>query len=270
MAAKTTQPEPVSLPAEQRRAVVDALEAVVGRLAGRVYSPRIKLLSVDQVCEATGLGQSTIYRMIENDLFPKPQKGTVHFLILHHLRASQYDASWTDSAVRRFTKEMGCGLDDVLNLSRADLGVAEKVDLSGLRDAARLDLADVVEERAPADFELRDRLTHDLLRVLPDVFVAPFAVAEADHRFDLREDGHERAGHEESVEPGLGVTAHHDAIEALAHGVHVAGGGRANIHRGGLDGLLGRDLAAALGLNHRPVEGVHRALRVRSRRRTLH
>ncbi len=48
-------------------------------------------------------------------------KSTVRFLILQHLRASQYDASWTDSAVRRFTKEMGPALDDVLNLSRADI-----------------------------------------------------------------------------------------------------------------------------------------------------
>jgi poly(A) polymerase len=48
-------------------------------------------------------------------------RSSVRFLILHHLRASQYDASWTDSAVRRFTKEMGDGLDDVLNLSRADI-----------------------------------------------------------------------------------------------------------------------------------------------------
>jgi len=46
---------------------------------------------------------------------------TVRFLILHHLRASQYDASWTDSAVRRFTREMGCALDDLLDLSRADI-----------------------------------------------------------------------------------------------------------------------------------------------------
>jgi poly(A) polymerase len=48
-------------------------------------------------------------------------RGTVRFLILHHLRASQYEASWTDSAVRRFAKEMGDALDDVLNLSRADI-----------------------------------------------------------------------------------------------------------------------------------------------------
>jgi poly(A) polymerase len=45
----------------------------------------------------------------------------VHFLILNHLRASQYDGSWTDSAVRRFAREMGEGLKDLLDLSRADI-----------------------------------------------------------------------------------------------------------------------------------------------------
>jgi poly(A) polymerase len=45
----------------------------------------------------------------------------VHFLILNHLRASQYDGSWTDSAVRRFAREMGAGLKDLLDLSRADI-----------------------------------------------------------------------------------------------------------------------------------------------------
>jgi poly(A) polymerase len=45
----------------------------------------------------------------------------IHFLILHHLRPSQYDDSWTDSAVRRFYKQMGDGLEDLLLLSRADI-----------------------------------------------------------------------------------------------------------------------------------------------------
>jgi poly(A) polymerase len=45
----------------------------------------------------------------------------VHYLILHHLRASQYDGTWTDSAVRRFAREMGEGLRDLLDLSRADI-----------------------------------------------------------------------------------------------------------------------------------------------------
>src|SRR5690606_38553677 len=42
-------------------------------------------------------------------------------LIRFHLRPGQYDASWTDSAVRRFASEVGPRLDDLLNLSRADV-----------------------------------------------------------------------------------------------------------------------------------------------------
>ncbi len=45
----------------------------------------------------------------------------VRFLVLHHLRASSYEGQWSDSAVRRFTREMGPHLDDLLCLSRADI-----------------------------------------------------------------------------------------------------------------------------------------------------
>jgi poly(A) polymerase len=45
----------------------------------------------------------------------------VRFLVLHHLRASQYDGNWTDSAVRRFAREIGPSLDNLLCLSRADI-----------------------------------------------------------------------------------------------------------------------------------------------------
>jgi len=48
-------------------------------------------------------------------------RDTVRFLVLHHLRASQYDGKWTPSAVRRFTREMGAHLEDLLCLSRADI-----------------------------------------------------------------------------------------------------------------------------------------------------
>jgi len=46
---------------------------------------------------------------------------TIRTLVLHHLRASQYDGQWTDSAVRRFAREMGSQLDNLLCLSRADI-----------------------------------------------------------------------------------------------------------------------------------------------------
>ena len=50
-----------------------------------------------------------------------PLQSTIRFLVLHHLRASQYDGNWTDSAVRRFAREIGPHLDDLLCLSKADI-----------------------------------------------------------------------------------------------------------------------------------------------------
>jgi poly(A) polymerase len=53
---------------------------------------------------------------------PEPSlHSTVRFLILHHLRANQYEADWTDSAVRRFARELGEHLDDLLCLASADI-----------------------------------------------------------------------------------------------------------------------------------------------------
>jgi poly(A) polymerase len=48
-------------------------------------------------------------------------KETVRFLVLHHLRANQYSSDWTDSAVRRFARDVGAYLDDLFCLARADI-----------------------------------------------------------------------------------------------------------------------------------------------------
>ncbi len=53
--------------------------------------------------------------------FDRETSRTLRFLILHHLRPNQYVESWTDSAVRRFEKEMGSYLPDLVDLSRADI-----------------------------------------------------------------------------------------------------------------------------------------------------
>jgi len=53
--------------------------------------------------------------------FDDPLRERVRFLIGAHLRASAYDGSWTDSAVRRFARDMGDALEDLLDLSRADI-----------------------------------------------------------------------------------------------------------------------------------------------------
>jgi poly(A) polymerase len=48
-------------------------------------------------------------------------RDSIRFLVLHHLRASQFAGDWTDSAIRRFAREMGGHLEDLLCLSRADI-----------------------------------------------------------------------------------------------------------------------------------------------------
>ena len=53
--------------------------------------------------------------------FDREQRQRIRFLILHHLRANAYEPSWTDAAVRRFDHEMGNCLDELIDLSRADV-----------------------------------------------------------------------------------------------------------------------------------------------------
>jgi len=53
--------------------------------------------------------------------FDKPERHQIRFLILHHLRANAYEPGWTDAAVRRFDHEMGEHLDNLLELSCADV-----------------------------------------------------------------------------------------------------------------------------------------------------
>ena len=53
--------------------------------------------------------------------FARDERQTIRFLVKHHLRTNQYSDAWTDSAVRRFHREMGPYMTDLLDLSRADI-----------------------------------------------------------------------------------------------------------------------------------------------------
>jgi len=53
--------------------------------------------------------------------FERGERQRIKGLILHHLRANAYEPEWTDAAVRRFDHEMGDLLDDLIELSRADV-----------------------------------------------------------------------------------------------------------------------------------------------------
>jgi poly(A) polymerase len=53
--------------------------------------------------------------------FARDERQTIRFLVKHHLRTNQYSEQWTDSAVRRFHREMAAHMTDLLDLSRADI-----------------------------------------------------------------------------------------------------------------------------------------------------
>jgi poly(A) polymerase len=61
--------------------------------------------------------------------FADEERERIRFLIAAHLRASTYSEDWTDAAVRRFDRAVGPYLQDLLDLSRADITskYAEKV-----------------------------------------------------------------------------------------------------------------------------------------------
>ena len=90
---------------------------------------KVKTRSIDAQGKVHFLGHAEVgtrmFDKLEKRLgmfSPEPTlRETVRFLILHHLRANQYDPSWTDSAVRRFARELGAHLDDLLCLARADI-----------------------------------------------------------------------------------------------------------------------------------------------------
>ncbi len=90
---------------------------------------KVRTRSVDENGEVHFLGHAEVgARMFDGlerrlGLFrgESSLRKSVRFLVLHHLRASQYDSRWTDSAVRRFAREVGANLDNLLCLSRADI-----------------------------------------------------------------------------------------------------------------------------------------------------
>ena len=49
--------------------------------------------------------------------FSRDERQTIRFLVKHHLRTNQYSEAWTDSAVRRFHREMGPHMTDLRSRS---------------------------------------------------------------------------------------------------------------------------------------------------------
>ena len=67
------------------------------------------------------VGARMFDRVVPRFTFARDERQTIRFLVKHHLRTNQYSEAWTDSAVRRFHREMGPHMIDLLDLSRADI-----------------------------------------------------------------------------------------------------------------------------------------------------
>jgi poly(A) polymerase len=115
--------------------------------------------------------------------FARDERQTIRFLVKHHLRTNQYSDAWTDSAVRRFHREMGPHMIDLLDLSRADItskrpgrrkqlleqisALADRVDRLVEEDAKQPPLPGGVGNAIMDAFELApSRLIGDLKRAL--------------------------------------------------------------------------------------------------------
>jgi poly(A) polymerase len=115
--------------------------------------------------------------------FARDERQTIRFLVKHHLRTNQYSDHWSDSAVRRFHREMFAHMTDLLDLSRADItskrpgrrkqlleqisALADRVQLLAEADAKLPPLPGGVGNAIMAAFEIApSRLIGDLKRAL--------------------------------------------------------------------------------------------------------
>lgn len=90
----------------------------IGKVPTRRFLPGGKVTFHGHAEEGVRMFRRTVMPRIG---FPDAERVQIELLIRHHLRAGQYDGSWTDGAVRRFHREMEPFLVDLLDLSRADV-----------------------------------------------------------------------------------------------------------------------------------------------------
>jgi poly(A) polymerase len=99
------------------------------------------------------IGEKMTRRILADLKLDRTTIERVSQLVGLHQRANAYEADWTDGAVRRFIREAGEGLDDLLDLSAADVTSRrpEKIRAGAARVAALRER--IAEIRAQEDVE---------------------------------------------------------------------------------------------------------------------
>jgi len=112
--------------------------------------------------------------------FEREPRQKIRFLIYNHLRANAYQASWTDSAVRRFDHEMGAALEELVELSLADV--------TSRRPGRRQEAADNIQALVRRIEEVRalDAKVPPLPPGLGNEFMTAFGIAPGRRIGELR------------------------------------------------------------------------------------
>jgi poly(A) polymerase len=146
------------------------------------------------------VGARMFDRIAQRISFEREERRTIRFLVKHHLRSNQYSDTWSDSAVRRFHREMAAHLTDLLDLSRADITSKRPGRRKQLLEQISA-LADRVERLAEEDSRLPPlpggvgNAIMEAFRIPPSKLIGDLkkALEEAVARGDLeprREDGY--------------------------------------------------------------------------------
>ncbi len=67
------------------------------------------------------VGARMFSKLAKRLCFPIEQATEIEFIIRHHFRCAQYSPEWSDSALRRLSKDLEGNLKHILDLSRADI-----------------------------------------------------------------------------------------------------------------------------------------------------
>ena len=130
--------------------------------------------------------------------FDREARQRIRFLIYNHLRANAFQCGWTDSAVRRFDVEMGRYLDDLIELSLADV--------TSRRPGRRQEAANNIEALLKRIMEVRelDAKVPPLPAGLGNAFMEGFGIPAGRRIGELRkicEDAIEKGELEERRDP---------------------------------------------------------------------
>ncbi len=171
--------------------------------------------------------------------FDRDTRRAIRFLVRHHLRSNQYSDQWTDSAVRRFHREMAPHLVDLMDLSRADI--------TSKRPGRRKQIL----EQISALGERMERLAEEDARLPPLPGGVGNAIMEVFRLPPSRLIGDLKKYLEEQVTAGTLEARREDAYYVA----HLARAGRVP----GLDPDEGRRIAAAGGLGEEAAAAAEEA-----------